>query len=95
MKHIQRPATVNEPTFATEFHTYAMEWPAEKILMEIDGMVYGTFDKKAGDGVAQWPFDKPFYLILNLAIGGGWGGVKGIHDAAFPLRMEVDFVKVC
>jgi beta-glucanase (GH16 family) len=43
--------------------------------------------------VAQWPFDKPFHLILNLAIGGDWGGVKGIDDAAFPQRMEVDFVR--
>jgi len=39
-------------------------------------------------------FNKPFYLILNLAIGGGWGGQKGIDDAAFPQRMEVDFVRV-
>ena len=94
VKHTQRSATVTEPTFATEFHTYSMEWSAEKITIGIDSKIYGTFDKKAGDGVAQWPFDKPFYLILNLAIGGDWGGVKGIDDAAFPQRMEIDYVRV-
>jgi beta-glucanase (GH16 family) len=94
VKHTQRSSKVRVPAFATDFHTYSMEWSGEKILMEIDGKVFATFDKKPGDGVAQWPFDKPFYLILNLAVGGDWGGVKGIDDAAFPQRMEVDFVRI-
>ena len=94
VKHTQRSSKVTEPAFATDFHTYSMEWSAEKILMEIDGKIFATFGKKPGDGVAQWPFDKSFHLILNLAVGGDWGGVKGIDDAAFPQRMEVDFVRV-
>jgi beta-glucanase (GH16 family) len=93
-KGTQRGAQLAVPTFSSEFHTYAVEWSKDKILMEIDGKNYVTFDKKPGDTVAEWPFDQPFYLILNLAIGGGWGGQKGIDDAAFPQRMEIDFVKV-
>jgi beta-glucanase (GH16 family) len=44
-------------------------------------------------GTAVWPYDQPFYLILNIAIGGSWGGSKGIDDAIFPQRMEVDYVR--
>ncbi len=82
------------PTFSSDFHTYTMTWSADRIEVGIDGKTYGTFNRKPGAGVAEWPFDKPFYLILNLAIGGGWGGTKGIDEAAFPQRMEVDFVRV-
>ena len=46
------------------------------------------------DGKAEWPFDAPFDLILNLAIGGDWASQKGIDDAAMPQRMEVDYVRV-
>ena len=45
-------------------------------------------------GRGAWPFDRPFHLILNLAIGGNWAGSKGIDDAALPERMEVDYVRV-
>jgi len=93
-KGTQRSGNLMIPTCATEFHTYSMEWSADKIVMHVDGKAYATFDKKPGDQDAEWPFHKPFYLILNLAIGGAWGGQKGIDDAAFPQRMEVDFVRV-
>ena len=93
-KGTQRSGNLTVPTASSEFHTYGMEWSADRIQMSIDGKSYVTFDRKPGDNAAEWPFDKPFYLILNLAIGGGWGGQKGIDDAAFPQRMEVDFVKV-
>lgn len=93
-KGTQRSGTVQTPTFAKDFHVYAMDWSENRISIEVDGKVYATFDRKEGDADAQWPFHKPFYLILNLAIGGSWGGVKGIDDAAFPQRMEVDYVRV-
>jgi beta-glucanase (GH16 family) len=41
-----------------------------------------------------WPFDAPFYIILNLAMGGDWAGAKGLDDAALPQRFEVDYVRV-
>jgi len=47
-----------------------------------------------GLGESKWPYDKPYYLILNLAVGGAWGSVKGIDEAAFPQTMEVDYVRI-
>jgi beta-glucanase (GH16 family) len=93
-KGTQRSGNLTIPTCASEFHIYSMDWSADKIVMHVDGKAYATFDRKPGDQDAEWPFHKPFYLILNLAIGGAWGGQKGIDDAAFPQRMEVDFVRV-
>ena len=45
-------------------------------------------------GNETWPFDKPHYLILNFAIGGGWGGQKGIDDNIFPQKYYIDYVRV-
>ena len=42
----------------------------------------------------KWPFNNPHYVILNLAIGGNWGGAKGIDNSVFPMEMEVDFIRV-
>ena len=42
----------------------------------------------------QWPFDQPFFLILNVAVGGNWGGQKGVDETIWPQRMEVDYVRV-
>ena len=94
VKHTQRGAIQSVPTASSEFHLYAMDWSAERIVMQIDGASYATFERKPGDTPAEWPFNKPFYLILNLAIGGGWGGQQGVDDSAFPQRMEVDYVRV-
>jgi beta-glucanase (GH16 family) len=76
-----------------EFHLYSIAWTATGIDAFVDGERYFTFAKEP-DGTAVWPFDKPQYLILNLAIGGSWGGQKGIDDAAFPARFEIDYVRV-
>ena len=94
IKHTQRSATLKVATASSEFHTYSMDWSAERIDMHIDGKTYATFDRKPADTTAEWPFNKPFYLILNLAVGGSWGGQKGVDESAFPQRMEVDYVRV-
>lgn len=75
------------------FHTYAAEWNKDKIEFFLDGKSVFTF-KNEGKGVEAWPFDKPQYIILNSAVGGGWGGQKGIDDSIFPTRYEVDYVRV-
>lgn len=93
-KNTQLATQIKLPTFSEKFHTYATEWSADSIVIQIDGKTFATYTKKPGDKEAQWPFEKPYYLILNLAIGGIWGGKKGIDDAAFPQRMEVDYVRV-
>ena len=74
------------------FHLYQLHWTPERIRMGIDGETVFTFDKPSDDP-AEWPFDKSHYLLLNLAVG-GWGGQKGIDDAVFPQRFEVDYVRV-
>jgi beta-glucanase (GH16 family) len=76
-----------------EFHVYEAVWTPAAIEMRVDGRSYFTFAKESG-GDAVWPFDKPQYLILNLAIGGSWGGQQGIDDSAFPTRYEIDYVRI-
>ena len=59
-------------------------------LMTWGGCIIGTaFEKKEGEA---WPFDKPYYLILNVAYG-GWGGSCGMDDSAFPCEMKVDWIR--
>ena len=79
--------------FNTEFHTYAINWSSEKIDFFIDDALYFTFENSK-KGTAEWPFDHPFHLILNIAVGGNWGGQKGVDPAIWPQRMEVDYVRV-
>ena len=93
-KGTQRSGQLMVPTFSNKFHVYSLEWSPDRIVTKVDGKTSAIFEKKPGDGEAQWPFEKPYYLILNLAIGGSWGGQKGIDEAAFPQRMEVDHVRV-
>ena len=76
------------------FHVYAIEWNSERIDFFVDKEKYFTYAKDQGAGEDAWPFDKPFYLILNLAIGGAWGGQKGIDETIFPQKFEVDYVRV-
>lgn len=76
------------------FHKYAIEWSGEKIDFFVDEKNYFTYAKETGAGNDVWPFDQPHYLILNLAIGGSWGGQKGIDDSIFPARYEIDYVRV-
>lgn len=75
------------------FHVYAIEWTAEDITFFVDKEVYNVF-KNDGTGVAAWPFDKEFHLLLNIAVGGDWGGKYGVDEKIFPQRMEVEYVRV-
>jgi len=84
---------VKVPDASTAFHVYAVEWTKEKMRFLVDDKCYFECPND-GTGVDSWPFDKPQYLILNLAIGGAWGGQKGIDEKIFPQRMTVDYVRV-
>lgn len=92
-KKNQRTATVAVPDAGTAFHTYVMEWDEEEIRIAVDDRTYFT-SRKAGGDWTSWPFYREFYLILNLAVGGDWGAAKGVDAAAFPQRLEVDYVRV-
>jgi beta-glucanase (GH16 family) len=79
--------------FADDFHVFAVEWEANAIRWYVDGALYQT--RTPGDlpGGARWVFDHPFFIILNVAVGGSW---PGSPDAltVFPQRMLVDYVRV-
>lgn len=81
------------PTATTDFHVYTTEWEENEIRSYVDGLHYFTF-KNNGQGFESWPFDQPFHLILNLAIGGGLGGKNGIDNSKFPLVFEIDYVRI-
>ena len=82
-----------EPNLTEEFHTYGMERSATKITFYRDGLNIFSYDKES-DTNSAWPFDQPMYLILNLAIGGGWGGKQGIDTSIFPQQFLIDYVRV-
>lgn len=77
----------------TKFHVFSLEWNEQEWRSYVDGKLYFTY-KNDGSGAAVWPYDQPFHLILNLAIGGGLGGRKGIDDHLFPHIFEIDYVRV-
>ncbi|MBN2795603.1 MAG: glycoside hydrolase family 16 protein [Clostridia bacterium] len=76
------------------FALYGFIWTPEYVEFQVDHVTYARFEKKINeeDQMAAWPFDQPFYLILNLAIGGYFGGE--IDDQIFPVKMIVDNIQV-
>ena len=105
------------PTASSEFHTYVLEWNAEELITTVDGEEVLRVRKNEDMGIPRrnppdeiwpfWPFDQRYHLILNIAIGGNWGGIfnpdnfpsspygsNGIdHDGEWPQVMEVDYVR--
>jgi len=77
-----------------EFHVYAVEWTAQYIKGFVDGVNYFTFYNDGKGNKDTWPFNVPFYLKLNLAWGGNWGGANGVDESALPLTYEIDYVRV-
>lgn len=75
------------------FHVYAVEWSPERMDFFVDDRKYFSF-RNEKTGSETWPYDAGHYLILNLAIGGAWGGQKGIDESIFPQRYYVDYVRV-
>ena len=76
----------------SEFHTYAIEWTPENINAFVDDKLYLTYDDNSTE--LSWPFDEPQNIILNLAMGGGWGGVEGIDQSVISEKMIIDYVRV-
>jgi beta-glucanase (GH16 family) len=89
----------NQPTGIIEvenmnnkFHTYAIEWTPEEIRAYLDDQLYFTYNDTSNG--LSWPFHKPQNLIINLAMGGGWGGYYGIDENVEALQMIIDYVRV-
>ncbi len=76
------------------FHRYQVLWTPEAINFGVDDVGYYAFRNDGRGDPATWPFDHPFYAILNLAVGGDWGGAEGVDRRAFPQVLEVDYVRV-
>jgi beta-glucanase (GH16 family) len=90
-KAIGKPQVLDKGTYADDFHIYAVEWEPREIRWYRDGILYHTArpDTVMGD----WVFEHPFFVILNLAVGGGWPGNPDA-TTAFPQQMLVDYVRV-
>ncbi len=86
-------ATTSIPDACSAFHRYQVRWTASRITIGVDDRHYYQYSND-GSGNAEWPFDSPQFLILNVAVGGDWGGKMGVNDAIFPVRMEIDYVRV-
>lgn len=89
----QKTDQVFIPDFSSHFHRYQVEWDAEILRIGVDDIWYFTFQNEH-TGKEAWPFDFPHHLLLNIAVGGNWGGQKGVEDDIFPIKMEIDYVKV-
>lgn len=92
MKHTGKGSKITADAPWKQFHEYAVEWHEDRIEFFFDDTRYFTY-RKESDDTAVWPFAQAHYLILNLAIGGGWGGQKGIDESLFPHRFEIDYVR--
>lgn len=87
----QKTATINVPDFATAYHVYAMEWSPSKIDVYVDNTLYFTSTNE-NTTWASWPFNERFHLILNIAVGGDWGG--RVDNRSLPWQMKIDYVRV-
>jgi len=94
MKGTQKEGMVRRSDVQDDFHTYIVEWEPETVRFMVDDSLYHQVNKVPEDDHSGWPFDQKFYLILNLAVGGNWGGKQGVDPTIWPRRMEVDFVRV-
>lgn len=81
------------PDVSKKFHVYAMEWDPNYIQWFVDGDLFFRVDNPH-ETIREWPFDIPFYLIMNVAMGGGWGGQKGIDKELLEATMQIDYVRV-
>lgn len=77
-----------------EYHIYRLEWTEDYIRTYVDGNMLLSFANDKAGNVNTWPFNKPFYIILNLAWGGDWGGAQGVDESALPATMDVEYVRV-
>lgn len=87
---------VSLPTIEEEFNTFGIIWEEEFIKFYVNDPNNTIFrvNKPAEANNDNWPFDKPHFFLLNMAVGGDWGGAQGLNDANFPATMEIDYVRV-
>lgn len=89
----QKVDSIPVPDAHEKFHDYSLVWDAKGMTWAVDDEPYFSLEK-GDEGYEGWPFDQPYHLILNLAVGGGWGGKMGIDESIWPQTLEIDYVKV-
>lgn len=89
--HHTSPITIKDTN--TAFHVYSIDWTPDYILGFVDGVQYFSLYKKDIDP-SLWTFDASMFLIINLAVGGSWGGYEGVDSSAFPQSILVDYIRV-
>ncbi|RAW01800.1 glycoside hydrolase family 16 protein [Pseudochryseolinea flava] len=94
VKQTQKEGKVTMNSVDNEFHIYGLEWTKDKMDFLVDGKVYYTVTRGQQDTWKEWPFDQRFHLILNIAVGGNWGGREGVDESIWPQRMMVDYVRI-
>jgi beta-glucanase (GH16 family) len=80
------------PDIEDGFHTYAVNWTKDKIEFIVDDVVFFSYAPE-NKTVENWPFDQPFFILLNTAVGGDFGGPK-VDDTIFPQEYIIDYVRV-
>jgi hypothetical protein len=83
----------NGAAFKDAYHTFAARWRADAITFYVDGIAYGTRRASELPGGTKWAFNKPFFFIINLSVGGNWPGYPDA-TTVFPLSFRVDYVRV-
>ena len=94
MNGTQKSGNIEISTATDSFHIYSLEWDSTYIRYLVNGNPYYFIYNDSNGDRAKWPFNLGHYLILNLAVGGDWGGIQGIDENFFPMEMEVDYVRV-
>lgn len=89
----QKTSTKTIPTAIGDFHLYRVDWTPYAVRGYFDDVQVFSFTND-GNGYKTWPFDKPFHLLLNVAVGGNWGGAQGVDETVFPASMVIDYVRV-
>lgn len=89
--HIGGNYSLSSLTFNDKFHLFSLKWEADKMTFLIDDVPFFTANKSQVNG--NYPFDKPFFFIMNVAVGGNWPGNPDA-TTVFPQRMIVDYVRV-
>lgn len=88
-------SSFDEDCTVSNWHVYGLEWTEDRLTWTVDGTVVGTYDKSADENVlaqGQWPFNRPFYLILNQSVGNGsWAAM---FDPSFTYETRFDYVRV-
>lgn len=90
--HTEKMATTSLPDASLQFHDYTLEWTEEALHFFVDTEEVMTIKKEANDTFAEWPFDKPYYLIINLAVGGWYAGKLVPED--LPFDFQIDSIKI-